>query len=783
MKKLLSSGALVRFWIVGGILVFTGLAQSQTATWNGNTNSLWSSAANWTGTAPTDFSSLTLVFDTDDLTGAENQTANNDLSGFTAIGATAITFSNTKGGNNFTLTGSQITLGGNILVNSSAASPGPILNLGLVLDGNRTVTVNGGASAEIRGPITETGSRSLTKAGNGTLILSSANTFSNGLVNAGGTILLAHNNGAGSGTILMDNAAGATLLLGKDVTTIGNNIEFHANGASRVLGLETGATAATLTGNLQFNATGGNWINTAIRALTGETLTISGNITGTGFHTTGAGTVVLSGANSNTTSTSAFLGTLRLDYSTNNNQKLGASMTMGGATLELSGGSHAEVTGNVSMNPGATRIIRSSGNSTIQFGSFVFGTTGQGATVDFGSTSFVTSVNQTAQGISTAPRGRITVDGTDWGVTTGTGTGVGLIAFSGYTNVADGGNMASSTSNHYLLINGGTVGLAASSTNAGTILLKSSTAATINLAGDNLLTYGIMIAKDGGNLTVGTSVGDGTLTRIGTDQNTQLTLLNYSSTGTLKVNSLIVNNGAASPFVTKSGNGLVELTANNAYTGPTFANEGTLLISGGHTGNGIYEVRGELAVNGSIGTGTVTVYDGGQLSGGGVIHGATTLQQGAKLSAGYGSVGTLTFTNGLDISATAGRNEVFSFTLGSNSDLVDVTGGSLNIGSGLLGFDSFSFMDAGIQTNSPYVLFRSVDTIGSLSLGNLSGTIGDAYHATLSLVDNDVILTMMAIPEPSAFLLMLFAGGVALYCRRYGTAHERPVISQTSSAG
>jgi fibronectin-binding autotransporter adhesin len=763
MKNPLGFGACMRFLIVGGLFVFTCSAQGQNATWNGSTDTNWSSATNWTGTAPASSTSRTLFFDTANLSGAENQTANNDLTGFTANGATAITFSNTKAGTNFTLTGNQITLDGNILVNATVGSPGPLLNLGLLLSGNRTVTVDAGASAEIGGQISESGSRALTKAGNGALRLSSGNTFTGGLVHNGGIVLLAHNSAAGSGKISINNTAGTTLLLGSNVTTLANDIEFHASGASRVLGLETGATAATLTGNIQFNATGGNWINTAIRALTGETLNVSGNITGSGFHTTGAGTVVLSGSNSNTSATSAYLGTLRLDYSTNNNKKLGASMTLGGATVELSGGSYAEVTGNISMNPGATRILRSSGTSTIQFGSFVFGSTGQGATVDFVSPSFLTA-NASSLGVTTSPRGRMTVNGTDWAVTTATGNNVGVVAYSAYTNIANGGNMANSSSNHYLLSDGGTVGLASADTAVGTILLKTSTAATINLAGNNLLTNGIMIANGGGNLTVGASVGDGTLTRTSSDDNTQLSLLNYSSTATLRVNSLIVNNTSTPPFVTKSGTGLVELTANNAYTGPTFANEGTLLISGGHSGNGNYEVRGELAVNGSIGTGTVTVYDGGQLSGEGTINGATTLQLGAKLSAGYGSADTLTFANGLDLSATAGRREVFAFTLGSTSDLVDVTGGTLNIGSGLLNFDSFAFTLSGPLNEQDYVLFQSTDLNGSLALGNLTGDLGGGFTGTLGLDGDSVILTV--VPEPNAFLLVLSAGGFTLLRRR-----------------
>lgn len=745
------------------LLISPAFAQN----WNGNSNGLWSNSANWTGSAPTSSGTLGLTFDTANLTGAGLRTTTNDLTSFTA---SSLTFSSTTGSSAFSLNGNAITLGGNLNVTSSAGFPATTLGLDLTLNGNRVAQVEAGASTVITGSIGETGgSRSLSKRGTGLLTLSSANSFSGGLnignssgsgeSNFGGTVILGHNSAGGTGTIIVQNT-GSSLFLGNGVT-ISNTVEVTNLGLVKTLGLQQGATSGSIGGNVSLADV---WNENEIRVFNGGTLNLAGNISGTGFFTSGRGTVISSGTNTLSSSAGVFLGTLRLNYTTNNTSKLGDSgaLTLAGA-LELTGGSHNEIVGSTTVNPGASSITRTSGTSTISLGTITFN---QGSTLNFASASIATLNTGTAFG--TSPNGWATLGGTDWAVASTTGTGVSVVALSTYTGVSDGGNLANSSSNNNLLTNGGSIGLAAVTTATNTVLLKSGTDAVINTAGRTLQTRGLMIAQGGGNLTVGTAPNSGSLTRFGTSGFTQLSLINYS-TNTLTVNAQIVDQtGPVAPFVTKSGSGLVVLAANNAYIGTTFVNEGTLLLSGSNTGNGAYEVRGNLMVNGSVGSGTVTVYDGATLGGEGTIGGATVLQQGGNLAPGYNSAETLTFTNGLNLSATAGSTGAFAFTLGTASDLVDVTGGTLNLGDGLLNFSSFTFTLGPGFTAQNYTLFSSVSTSGSLAFDNLSGDLGGGFTGLLGLSGQDVVLSVSVIPEPGSLLLLCMAG-VFFWFRRIRT--------------
>src|SRR5262249_54162104 len=95
-----------------------------------------------------------------------------------------------------------LALSGNVHASSSASGPATVSSA-LRLNASPTVTVTPGAAPELRvtGPITETGgSRSITKAGTGTLLTTGANTYSGTTTLSGGT-LLADGSQPGSGTV------------------------------------------------------------------------------------------------------------------------------------------------------------------------------------------------------------------------------------------------------------------------------------------------------------------------------------------------------------------------------------------------------------------------------------------------------------------------------------------------------------------------------------------------------------------------------------------------------
>lgn len=200
--------------------------------------------------------------------------------------------------------------------------------------------------------------------------------------------------------------------------------------------------------------------------------------------------------------------------------------------------------------------------------------------------------------------------------------------------------------------------------------------------------------------------------------------------------------------LTKSGPGLLDLSGANAYTGPTDVSNGTLRVNGTHTGGGL-----------------VSVFNGGTLGGTGTVA-DVTVATGGRLSPGN-SAGTLTLTGNLDLSA-AGASDAgeLVFELGvSAQDLIALTAGTLSLGGGTLGFNDFTFVDLGDLAPGQYTLVSTPNPVtGTLDGANLGGSVG-AYSANLGLADGDTDLVLTVIPEPGA----LGAAGllaVALLLRR-----------------
>jgi autotransporter-associated beta strand protein len=111
-------------------------------------------------------------------------------------------------------------------------------------------------------------------------------------------------------------------------------------------------------------------------------------------------------------------------------------------------------------------------------------------------------------------------------------------------------------------------------------------------------------------------------------------------------------NAGTTPF-NKMGPGRLKLTAANIYAGATVINGGTLEVDGS-IANGAVTVNsgGTFEVDGSTGSGAVTVNSGAALAGVGKIYGAITVQSGGTLMAGTNAVtGTLSISNSLTLNA------------------------------------------------------------------------------------------------------------------------------------
>ncbi len=211
--------------------------------------------------------------------------------------------------------------------------------------------------------------------------------------------------------------------------------------------------------------------------------------------------------------------------------------------------------------------------------------------------------------------------------------------------------------------------------------------------------------------------------------------------------------------LTKSGNGTLTLTSLVAgtYTGETIINAGTLLVHGTLTGTTKVDVSGTLG-----GTGTITPASAGNVN----------ILAGGILSPGA-SVGTLSvvLSGGgiLDISggalATNSHSLAFEINTPGASDSVNITGGALRIGTGVLEFNDFNFTSlGGITGDTDYILFAGDTAIDGTLGATYSGTLA-GFPAELRFADGGTDL-ILHVPEPTATLSLLTGLGTLLARRR-----------------
>lgn len=266
--------------------------------------------------------------------------------------------------------------------------------------------------------------------------------------------------------------------------------------------------------------------------------------------------------------------------------------------------------------------------------------------------------------------------------------------------------------------------------------------------------------------------------------------------------NLTITRSGAMPFGTPAtsgggtlvydgGNGsLLTVSGSLGHTGGTTVSSGTLQLASGATlGSGNIAVAGgarldfnqptpaNVVYSGTIsGAGQLTKFGSGTfaLTGNNAFTGGITAGDGvlsmAQLDVSRLITGTAAGTlavagNGtLDVS-TANDAGGLAFRLGTASDLVTVAG-NLQIGSGVLNFDDFSFTaESGFGPGS-YPLFSSTLLLGSLG-GSTSGTVG-GLPATLEVSGNSVLLSV--VPEPSLTAALVAGLGMSVLVLRRRTS-------------
>jgi autotransporter-associated beta strand protein len=620
-------------------------------------------------------------------------------------------------------TGNLILSGANTYTGSTSINAGTLT----IADGNAlasgsAISLATGAALSVSGTASTLANNIAIGATAGTAYIATPNTSAtslNGVISGGGAGVVLYLQGGASGqntgaiTLAGNNTFAGTISVQRGPVILGN-----ANAAgSAVIELNSNAPAA---GALQFgdSFTVNNNVSLVAGALVGvasdKTNTLSGVVSGASvLNKVGAGTLVLTGANTFTGGATVTAGTLQLGAA-NALPGISGTLTTSGGTLDL-GGYTVTTTGTLAANSGSVTngtitagSYASSGNATISAvlaGSGTFTKTGASTTTTVtnatytGATS-VTSGTLTFAGENTGSTA-VTVNGGTFATTSGTNTIASLsLQGSSALNVSGGtlnvvGSIATtgSTGSSWTIGTGATVNAANfgnawnpnSFTVNGTLNLSSTLASAFNQATN-------------GTMTVG---GTGTLNISGGYTNAN----NAGTVTTIEVSRMNIGGGAAGASVagiTRSQGTIILGSASKATTIGVFTRNwsssaamsiGTAGVTfdtqdsvDGTTGRSI-TLSGVLS-NNTSNVGTVTKAGAGTLtlSGANTFSGALTVNGGTlNLNGTHQSVASIAANNGSTINFNATNVLVGGHgTTAADSRTISATGGSsLVFGSGM----------------------------------------------------------------------------------------------------
>jgi fibronectin-binding autotransporter adhesin len=344
----------------------------------------------------------------------------------------------------------------------------------------------------------------------------------------------------------------------------------------------------------------------------GNVTNLAGNNTYSGTTTVSGGTLILSGTN--TASTSAFTvnaaTTLKLDYGTNDNRKIGSGvLTLSGGTIELAGvgSTFADSVASTTLTAStSSTITQTSGAATLNLGAINFNTTGRLNLAQSGIARTTNANNALGLLGSWA-----TIGGSIPAMNDGTGLIVAATT-ADLTRLSSGSKViADAASSHVRFIEGtGTAGsftLAAATTNIGTLTQSAeggASAATVELASQRLVLNTVTAGTGAGSLTIASAANLGFLKAAGTS----IEFRDLASVGGITVNA-IIEDGTGATTVTKTDPGTLTFAGTNSYSGGTTVNAGTLTASLGTTA-GVRFPFGSAAITANSGT-TLRMFAGG----------------------------------------------------------------------------------------------------------------------------------------------------------------------------
>jgi len=429
-----------------------------------------------------------------------------------------------------------------------------------------TLTIGGANTLAFDGLIYDgAGTVAVVKTGTATQTFSQPNTYSGDTTVSGGTLALGHVNAILNSTL--DTGSFGTQAV--TFTATGTNT-YNLGGLKGADDLAIGANSISVGANNQSTS------------FTGVIGTGAG-----GLIKVGTGSLTLGGANSYTGTTTLSGGTLVLDYTAANNSKIatGAALVLNSGTLQLDRsttptGTFTQAVASTTVN-GPVSIVRSGGTSTLTLNAI---TRNAGGLLNLGAASLATTDTNNTNGIL-GPWA--TIAGSDFATSVDSGaadtTITTITAYTGYTDIDASGSILADGATTNVRLNavgsGGNIVLGAATTTVNTLLQGTGTAATVDTAAQTLRLGGILVASGQQALTIGVTVGDGTLTA--SSAGGELILQNYAS-NPLTINAIIGNHTSASSLTT-GGTGNIVLAGANTYTGATNIGGGTLTLAGAGT--------------------------------------------------------------------------------------------------------------------------------------------------------------------------------------------------------
>jgi autotransporter-associated beta strand protein len=549
-----------------------------------------------------------------------------------------------------------------------------------------------------------------------------------------------------------------TISHGSELTNAGLILGGSGAGAvtmSGVIGQQSGTTGALAkSGTSTFNLSGANTYTgaTFINAGTLGVASVAngGTASAIGQSSNAADNLVLNG------------GTLRYTGTGHSTDRL-FTLNAGGGTIDASGTGAVDFTnaGAITVaNPGtiALPIVNGSLFVPVSFANgakLTPGMTVSGTGIP-GSTT-ITAVDAdliTLSNAATATNGaaNLTFGGTNRTLTlTGTNTGANRIS----------GSISNPTGNTLSLVKSGAGSWILAGTNSytGTTTVSAGTLTAGNSSafGVNPVTSVAGTLQTGGfNITLGSLAGTGTVENA--NATSAVLTVGTANTNTAFSGSIRNGTGGGTLSLTKVGTGTLALNGANPLTGPTTVSAGTLLV------NGNIGASSDVAVNNTA-----------RLGGTGTVNGTITINAGGTIAPGA-SIGTLTTG-----SVVFNGNGTYAFEYNR------LTGGALEPGveaDRILSFAdltfnatpanpftiNLSYIGAGpitgeAPTTAVLASFTSPPTINAAAFafaGDLTGS------ASVSVIDNDLILSFTPVPEPATILGLTALGLLAVRVRRFG---------------